>query len=63
MQGVPVESRTWAVAKQSNTINLVYTGANYTPPVAGATAIPEPTTGTLLLVGLVGAYACRRRRI
>ncbi|NCX11764.1 MAG: PEP-CTERM sorting domain-containing protein, partial [Betaproteobacteria bacterium] len=41
----------WSVTQSGNSINLNY-----------ATAIPEPTTGSLLLVGLLGALAARRRR-
>lgn len=43
----------WSVTQSGNSINLNY---------AGATAIPEPTTGSLLLVGLLGALVARRRR-
>ena len=41
----------WSITQNGNSINLNY-----------ASAIPEPTTGSLLLVGLLGALASRRRR-
>ncbi|NDC86962.1 MAG: PEP-CTERM sorting domain-containing protein, partial [Betaproteobacteria bacterium] len=39
-----------------NNINLLYTAS-------AATAIPEPTTGSLVLIGVVSAGLMRRRRI
>ena len=55
------DAGTWAIARDNTTINLVYTGASYTPP-SGATAIPEPGTASLLLIGLAGVLAARRSR-
>jgi len=41
----------WSITQSGNSINLNY-----------ASAIPEPTTGSLLLIGLLGALAGRRFR-
>jgi autotransporter-associated beta strand protein len=49
-------SGTWGVAKTGNNINLLYTAS-------AATAIPEPTTGSLVLIGVVSAGLMRRRQI
>jgi len=49
--GSPGATGSWSIAQNGNSINLNY-----------AAAIPEPTTGSLLLVGLLGALAARRRR-
>jgi autotransporter-associated beta strand protein len=51
----------WAIAQDNNTINLVYTGANYTL-ASGATAIPEPNTGSLMVLGIGLAGLGRRFR-
>ena len=49
-------SGTWGVAKTGNNINLLYTAS-------AAAAIPEPTTGSLVLIGVVSAGLMRRRSI
>ena len=49
--GSPGASGSWSITQSGNSINLNY-----------AAAIPEPATGSLLLVGLLGALAARRRR-
>jgi hypothetical protein len=47
-------SGTWGVAKTGNNINLLYTAS-------AATAIPEPATGTLVLIGVASVFLMRRR--
>jgi len=43
----------WSITQSGNSIHLNY---------AAATAIPEPSTGSLLLVAWMGAWAARRQR-
>jgi autotransporter-associated beta strand protein len=47
-------SGTWGVAKTGNNINLLYTAS-------AATAIPEPATGPLVLIGVASVFLMRRR--
>ena len=43
-------------------VDLAALGLNWAPGGYGATAVPEPATIALLCLGVVGRFACRRRR-
>ena len=50
----------WGVARSGNSILLNYTAA--TGSLANATAIPEPSSASLILLGLAGVALGRRFR-
>jgi hypothetical protein len=52
----------WAIAQDGNSLKLNYTGATL-QNVSSASAIPEPSSASMLVLGLAALLAKRRREI
>jgi hypothetical protein len=52
----------WAIAQDGNSLKLSYTGATL-QNVSSASAIPEPSSASMLVLGLAALLAKRRREI
>jgi autotransporter-associated beta strand protein len=56
------DTGTWSIGQTGNSIELVYSGTSYLASQAqGASAIPEPSSASMLVLGLAAGLAKRRR--
>ena len=62
MTAAGYNSGSWAIARDGNSLLLNYSGATLNN-VGGASAIPEPSSASMLVLGLAAVLAKRRRRV